>query len=241
MWVSFPMNSRRESRSSLNCSRFRPQPTSLLGESPRWTSPLVPSTTATSPPERASKTPGVPTTAGISRALARMAQWDTWPLWLRTMPTTLAGSRLDTAARDRSSAMSTVLGGRWERSVSGRPSRMRSSPSRRSRTSAARSRSTSSEEAAKDSMNRRHSSSRAASAGLPRMIFFSMRSASTGSRDMAAWLRRISACWAPTASSKPSARSSARAENSRTAARYRSSSRSVSSMVSLHPASSGSR
>ena len=159
---------------------------------------------------------GVPITAGISSARARMAQWEACPLWVRTMATTFSGFRLDTAGRDRSSAMSTVLGGRSDRSVSGRPSKMRSSPSRRSRTSAARSRSISSGEAAKLSMNRLHSSARAASAGLPRMIFRSMRSASTGSRDMAAWLRRMSA---PTPCSKPWARSWVWAENCRTAAR----------------------
>ncbi len=56
------------------------------------TSPMEPSTTIISPFCTCSNTPARATTAGISRALAKIALWDVRPPSSVTIPVTLAGS-----------------------------------------------------------------------------------------------------------------------------------------------------
>ena len=108
-----------------------------------------------------------PSTAGISRARAKMALWEVGPPLPSTMPATLAELSTDTAEGESSSASSTVPGCKAEKSISGRPSSRRSIPPRKSRTSAARWRVTSSSAAVNKSMNKSQEAERAASADWP--------------------------------------------------------------------------
>ena len=150
------------------------------------------------PGAMASSAPGTLSTAGISSARARMAEWLVAPPVSVMIPAMFSRLRPTVMLGVRSWATITVPAGAEARSWSSRPSRVLSSRSRRSATSVARWRVSSSSTALNMAMKLPHTASTAASATAPPSICSFIWPTMKGSANIMIWPERISAACSPT-------------------------------------------